>query len=132
MAGKEELAKQYLKRHKIMELLDNLTAQLIYERPGNPKEYMCNYLEKLKTGRTVQRGYPCLFDDTNIRSLFGMLDVTGNGFITFEQYKEGLDTLGVERFDKNPSGADIDKISGETFLKEARQGLLQSSATFSS
>lgn len=50
---------------------------------------MCNYLEKLKTGRTVLRGYPCLFDDTNIRSLFGMLDVTGNGFITFEQYKEG-------------------------------------------
>lgn len=51
---------------------------------------MCNYLEKLKTARTVLRGYPCIFDDTNIRSLFGMLDVTGNGFITFEQYKEGI------------------------------------------
>lgn len=50
---------------------------------------MCTYLEKLKTARTVQRGHPCIFDDTNIRSLFGMLDVTGNGFITFEQYKDG-------------------------------------------
>lgn len=34
MAGKPELAKEYLRKHKIMELLDNLTAQLIYERPG--------------------------------------------------------------------------------------------------
>ncbi|KAK3736393.1 hypothetical protein QZH41_017914 [Actinostola sp. cb2023] len=119
MAGKEELAKQYLKRHKIMELLDNLTAHLIYERPDNHKEYMCNYLEKLKTARTVQRGYPCMYDDTNIRSLFGMLDVTGKGFIAYEQYKEGLDTLGIEKFDKNPAGSDIDKISSETFLKEA-------------
>lgn len=31
----------------------------------------------------------------------------------------GLETLGVESFDKNPLGADIDKISGDTFLKEA-------------
>jgi len=34
MALKEEQAKEYLKTHRIMELLDNLTAQLIYERPG--------------------------------------------------------------------------------------------------
>lgn len=34
MAGKEEKAKEYLKNHQIMELLDNLTGLLIYERPG--------------------------------------------------------------------------------------------------
>ena len=33
--------------------------------------------------------YPCLFDDTNIRSLFGMLDVSNNGYINHEQYKRG-------------------------------------------
>ena len=50
---------------------------------------MKQFLEKLKDARTVQRNYPCIFDDSNVRSLFGMLDVTGKGFITYEQYKEG-------------------------------------------
>lgn len=34
MANKESDAQEYLKKHKIMELFENLTAQLIYERPG--------------------------------------------------------------------------------------------------
>ncbi|EDO49685.1 predicted protein [Nematostella vectensis] len=128
--NREESAREYLKKHKIMELLDNLTSHLIYERPEEPKEYMCHYLEKLRDARTAQRNYPCLFDDSNVRSLFGMLDVTGKGFITYEQYKEGLDTLGVDKFNRDPPGADIDKITSETFLKEARQGLAQASSTF--
>ena len=55
----------------------------------DPKAYMKHFLEKLKDTRTVQRNYPCIFDDSNVRSLFGMLDVTGKGFITYEQYKQG-------------------------------------------
>lgn len=50
---------------------------------------MKQFLEKLKDARTVQRNYPCIFDDSNVRSLFSMLDVTGKGFITYEQYKQG-------------------------------------------
>ena len=34
MAKRESDAQEYLKKHKIMELFENLTAQLIYERPG--------------------------------------------------------------------------------------------------
>ena len=50
---------------------------------------MKQFLEKLKDARTMQRNYPCIFDDSNVKSLFGMLDVTGKGFITYEQYKQG-------------------------------------------
>lgn len=50
---------------------------------------MKQFLEKLKDARTAQRNYPGIFDDSNVRSLFGMLDVTGKGFITYEQYKQG-------------------------------------------
>ncbi|XP_031566111.1 EF-hand calcium-binding domain-containing protein 10-like [Actinia tenebrosa] len=130
MAAKEENAKEYLRKHRIMELFENLTAHLVYERPDDLKGYICNYLEKLKTARTVQRGYPCLFDDSNIRSLFGMLDVTGKGHINYDQYKEGLSTFGIDSFDKDPPGADVDKINSETFTKEARQGLTDASSTF--
>lgn len=34
IAEPEELAHYYLKTHRIMELLDNITAGLVYERPG--------------------------------------------------------------------------------------------------
>ena len=34
MANKENDAQEYVKKHCIMELFENLTAQLIYERPG--------------------------------------------------------------------------------------------------
>ena len=34
MANRESDAQEYLKKHKIMELFENLTAQLIYDRPG--------------------------------------------------------------------------------------------------
>lgn len=41
MANKESDAQEYLKKHRIMELFENLTAQLIYERPG---EYLNKHL----------------------------------------------------------------------------------------
>ena len=31
----EEIAKYYLKKHRITDLFDNITAALVYERPGN-------------------------------------------------------------------------------------------------
>ena len=50
---------------------------------------MKQFLEKLRDARTAQMNYPCLFDDSNIRSLLGMLDVTGKGHVTYNQYKAG-------------------------------------------
>lgn len=34
MANKERNAEGYIRNHKILELFENLTAQLIFERPG--------------------------------------------------------------------------------------------------
>ena len=41
MANRESDAQEYLKKHKIMELFENLTAQLIYERPGKKFKKRC-------------------------------------------------------------------------------------------
>ena len=41
MANKESDSQEYLKKHRIMELFENVTAQLIYERPG---EYLNKHL----------------------------------------------------------------------------------------
>lgn len=54
-----------------------------------------------------------------------MLDVSGRGHISLEQYKQAMDTLGVRDYNEHPSGAETNKINEETFTKEASFGLQQ-------
>ena len=56
----------------------------------NPKEYLVGFLERLKKAQTTRMDYPCIFEEGNIDAIFGMLDPTGNGFITLNQYKAGM------------------------------------------
>ena len=55
----------------------------------NPKESIVDYLEKLKKIKLSNLNPPSLIEDTNLTSIFGMLDPSGKGFITFKQYFEG-------------------------------------------
>lgn len=91
---------------------------------------MVSHLKKLMDSRAIEMNHPCLFDDTNIRSLFGILDISNHGYINYEQYKRALENLGIKDINRNPPGADMDEITLEVFLKEARVGLSTSSATF--
>ena len=55
----------------------------------NPKESIIDYLERLKKGKLANLNPPSLLEDTNLNSIFGMLDPSGKGSITFKQYFEG-------------------------------------------
>ncbi|KAK3101060.1 hypothetical protein FSP39_000667 [Pinctada imbricata] len=128
--GRDVEAREYLEQHRILELFNNLTSQLIYNRPENPKKYMIETLERLQKSRATHLDYPCLFDDSNIQSVFGMLDPTNRGYVTAQQYKEAMATLGIVAFDEHPDGAKDDKITFDTFLTQARLGLTKASSTF--
>ncbi|XP_048739759.2 EF-hand calcium-binding domain-containing protein 10-like [Ostrea edulis] len=128
--GRDVEAREYLEQHRVLELFNNMTAQLIYKRPENPKKYMIDLLEKLQRSRATKHDYPCLFDDTNIQSVYNMLDPTNRGFITLQQYQEAMTTLGVSPIVENIEGANEDKINFDVFLSQARAGLSKASATF--
>ena len=66
------------------------TLMFFLSQTDEPRQFLIEMLEKLKKARTTRLDYPCLFDDTNVQSVFGMLDPTGRGFITLQQYKEGI------------------------------------------
>jgi len=51
--------------------------------------FLVEQLEKLKEARETGENFPCLFDETNIQSAFGIMDPTGRGCITRAQYEEG-------------------------------------------
>ncbi|VDO05205.1 unnamed protein product [Rodentolepis nana] len=59
-----------------------------------------------------------------------MLDPNKRGFITFKQYKHGLETLGINDYDIMPVGISDDKITKDTFLFEAQKGLDYLSSTY--
>ncbi|KAK6175319.1 hypothetical protein SNE40_013807 [Patella caerulea] len=123
-------ATDYLEKHRIMELFNNMTSNLIYHRPDDPKQFMIEILEKLQKSKNSKGNCPSLFDDSNIRSVFGILDPTNKGFITLQQYKEAMTTLGVKNYPSSPELQENELINMDTFYKDAKKGLEEASATY--
>ncbi|XP_014681015.1 PREDICTED: EF-hand calcium-binding domain-containing protein 10-like [Priapulus caudatus] len=124
---------EYLEKHKVIELLNNLTAELIYSQPEDPKLHLVKQLQSLKASQTGEKPVPpCLFQGNHLRSLFGMLDSSGSGHISREQYREAMKTLGVSKFDEFPPGGEMDHIVIDTFVKAAKAGLEQAWETYAS
>ncbi|KAM4039521.1 EF-hand calcium-binding domain-containing protein 10 isoform 2-T4 [Anomaloglossus baeobatrachus] len=126
-AGRKLEAEDYLREHKIMELVNNLTSLLLYHRPDRPREFLITQLEKLQLARLADVEYPCLFDESNVDAVFGILDPSGQGHITGAQYMEALKTLGV---DVTNLPAPPEKITQEIFKHDMGNHLKKSSATF--
>lgn len=82
-------AEDYLDKHKIHDLFANITSHLVFKKPDDPKESIVEYLEKLRKSKLANLTPPSLIEDTNLQSMFGMLDPSGKGYITYKQYAEG-------------------------------------------
>lgn len=185
ISNRQTEAEDYLKKHKINELFVNITASLVFKKPGwsiifkfqwslpfcfnkkfcfktkdNPKEAIIEYLERLKKSKVASVHPPSLYEDQNLHSIFGMLDPSGQGHITFRQYVEGshnfstilisrhflslflisdcnlylfclaLDTLGIEDYEMNPEGKSDDRIRLDVFVRESKKGLIKINSTF--
>ncbi|XP_029379467.1 EF-hand calcium-binding domain-containing protein 10 isoform X2 [Echeneis naucrates] len=119
---REKGALDYLKKHKIIELMDNLTKK--------PREFLIEHLEQLKISQQSGTKGPNLFNNSNLDAIFGIMDPTNQKHITFAQYKCALTTLGIKNINDCPEGANEDRISHETFKTEAINGLQRCSATY--
>ncbi|VDM17169.1 unnamed protein product [Hydatigera taeniaeformis] len=112
-------AERYLSEKRIPELLHNLTSLVIFNKPENPLSYMVSILERLKAAQHGRGDNPFIFTLANAESIFYMLDPNMRGYITYEQYKHGLETLGISEFDIMPRGVGQNAITKEVFLDEA-------------
>uniref|UniRef100_T1JK62 EF-hand domain-containing protein n=1 Tax=Strigamia maritima TaxID=126957 RepID=T1JK62_STRMM len=91
---------RYLECHKIMQLFENLTSCLFYDKPDNPKEYLINRLNSLIAARDKCLGEEIeedlklpnigLFTSENVVGMFEMLDSQHRGFINLEKYRHGM------------------------------------------
>ncbi|XP_039665285.1 EF-hand calcium-binding domain-containing protein 10 isoform X1 [Perca fluviatilis] len=87
---REKDAADYLEKHKIFELMENLTSMLFFYRPENPREFLVEQLEQLKMSQQNGVKGPNLFNNSNLDAVFGILDPANQKYITFAQYKQGF------------------------------------------
>ncbi|XP_056138599.1 EF-hand calcium-binding domain-containing protein 10 [Lampris incognitus] len=123
---KEKDGADYLKKYKIMELMNNLTSMLLFHRPESPREFLIDQLEQLKVSKQSSMEGPSLFNDSDLDAIFGILDPTNQEYISYAQYKGALATLGISNINEFPAGAGEDKISRDTFKTDAKEGLRRS------
>ncbi|XP_068452674.1 EF-hand calcium-binding domain-containing protein 10 isoform X3 [Clinocottus analis] len=128
---REKDAEDYLKKHRIPELMENLTAMLFFYRPEDPREFLVEQLKELRVSQQSNMRGPSLFDNANLDTVFKILDPANQRYINVAQYKHALTTLGIKDFDESPEGVNEDRISHDTFKREATQGLQRCSATYS-
>lgn len=67
----------------------DLCYGLVFFVLGDPQAFLQALTEKLIKSRAVNMDPPSHFDKTNIDAVFGMMDPTRKGTITFEQYESG-------------------------------------------
>ncbi|KAM8892911.1 EF-hand calcium-binding domain-containing protein 10-like [Spinachia spinachia] len=127
---REQDAADYLRKHKLLELMENLSGLLLFHRPDNPREFLVEQLEQLKLSQQSGKKGPNLFNNANLDAIFGILDPINQKYITLAQYKHALTTLGIQNINECPDGVNEDRITRETFKTEAIEGLQRCSATY--
>ncbi|XP_070280723.1 EF-hand calcium-binding domain-containing protein 10 isoform X1 [Myotis yumanensis] len=123
--SREIQARKYLEKHRIMELLNYLTSNLLFFQPTKPREYLISLLERLRIAKATGVSFPFFMDHSNIVAMFEMMDSAGRGSISFMQYKGALENLGLltedEDLKDDGRGITLDKFKDEVPKKWTRQ-----------
>ncbi|KAM8979458.1 EF-hand calcium-binding domain-containing protein 10 isoform 3-T3 [Sarcophilus harrisii] len=89
-----------------------------------PREFLLDILSRIKIAKTTSVDFPYLIDDSNLVSMFEIMDPTNQGFITPVQYKEALKNLGLldsdEVIDEN-----LEVITKDYFRKDVARKTLK-------
>ena len=112
-----EEADKYIEQHTIMQLFGDLGTRLIHDRPADPNAYLLDVLKQQQEGKCAR-----FFSEANVATMFSMFDVNGVGFITPDQYKQALHSLGIE----NPKimlPPKVDKVDKQLFAANINKEL---------
>ncbi len=94
-------AAEYMQQHRLPELLQQMTALLIFHRPADPSAFLAQYLGSIHEAQVAAESgespsndkkdasIPLLFDEHNCQAVFRSFDPVGRGWISMEQYSTG-------------------------------------------
>ena len=99
-------------------LLQDLGTRLIHDRPTDPNKFLLETLQAKQAGEL--EGF---FSEANVKTMFGMFDLVGRGFLTPEQYRQALRSLGVDAPKTWPLPPKVDKVDLALFTANMRKEL---------
>lgn len=114
-----ELVKEYLLNARVLPLFETLTAALLFHKPEKPRKFIVEALQALKAGSGE-----ALFSDTDLKTMFGMFDITGRGTISVDQCNAALMMLLGEQKDCRATlGQGAQLLNCDQFIKVVKEAL---------
>ena len=86
----KQIARQYMKKHNISELLQYLLQLVLIETPTNPRQFLIEELEKLKSKKSTS-----ILTTTDFETMFSIIDINNKGFVSYEQTLNSLVNLAI-------------------------------------
>jgi nicotinamidase/pyrazinamidase len=85
----------YIESNNIPVLFQQLTAELVYHKPDNPREFLIRELQKRQKQPLAEIPRVSLLTDDDLGTMFDMLDPIGIGKLSGKQVMQGLKGLGM-------------------------------------
>jgi hypothetical protein len=126
--GPRAEALAYIEKTGVDHLLQELCTRVMYHRPADPNAFLLEVLATLQEARDSKTA-TTFFTAEDIAATFSLLDPTGNGSVSKEQYDVTLRSMGVTAPQVQLPETENDKISKATFLKCVQQQLAKNSVT---
>lgn len=76
---------EYLRKHKILELFEDLTTIICYKQPENIEQFLVDLLKQ----RKEQGSRSIVYNEAELQNIFTLYDLKGAGHISRDQCKEG-------------------------------------------
>ena len=116
-----EEAKEYIEKNKINKLFEELGTALLFHKPNDPKAFLIKLLQEIKQKKD-DAASTSIFNEVDLRAIYGMYDWEKKGSITPAQYAQALGNLGCADA-AAPDGA----IDLDTFVSSAKEALKSNS-----
>ncbi|KAL9657380.1 hypothetical protein ABK040_014368 [Willaertia magna] len=110
----KHVALEYLSKNRIRELMQYMLQILLIDQPENPHEFLVKVLKDLKA-----KQQPKIFSLTNFETMFSMVDINSQGFLTKDQVIKTLINLNVEEYLAHQvlsNFSQTDKITQQQFV----------------
>lgn len=101
---------QYIHEHKLNELFAHLLQLVLYHQPGDPRAFLADEVHKIRSEKVSSS----LFTEKDLETMFEMIDVTSQKWITVPQLRNTCRNLST-----GSSGAGSNATSTLTEEQEA-------------
>ena len=108
-------ADEYVRKHKILELFEDMMTMLVHKRPDEVEQFMIETLRMRK--EHGQRN--TIYSEAELQNVFLLYDLKAENYITKEKWIEALKSLAGSEFHYNKAeDNDIpEKVDLYTFIK---------------